>query len=415
MAKALTSAALEKLKPEAQRREIPDGLVPGLYFIVQPTGMKSWACRYRYAGKPVKMTIGPYPTFDLNAARTEARMALQMVHKNIDPARAKLEARIAAAQQDDFAAVAKLFIERAQRPRRRTWMETARALGLAPDPQDPDRMIVIKGGLVDTWGRRKLADLSRRDVIAVIDDAMKRGPYASNRLLAHLRTLFNWALSRDLISVSPCAGVQPQGQEQSRDRVLCDDELKRVWTACTDIGWPFGPITKLLILTGARREEVAQMAWQELDLDAGLWTLPASRAKNNVQHEVPLSAAAVDILKALPKKKGIKLLFTTTGDTPVSGFSKFKDKLDQRSGVTNWRTHDLRRTVATGLAKLGIQLPVIEKVLNHASGSFAGIVGVYQKHSFADEKRAALDKWARHVMTLVDGKPATVIKLRHRS
>jgi integrase len=415
MAKALTTAAIEKLKPdekEKKRREIPDGLVPGLYFIVQPTGAKSWAVRYRYGNpaKPVKLTLGPYPAFDLAAARRDARLALQTVHRGQDPARVRLERRLAEAAKDDFGTVAKLFIERAQRPKRRSWQETARALGLAPDKDDPEKLVVIKGGLVARWGTRKLVDLSRRDIIAAIDDAMERGPYAANRTLAHLRTLFNWAMSRDLIAVSPCAGVEPPGEEKKRSRWLSDDELTRVWKACTD--WPFGPITRLLILTGQRREEVAQMEWSEIDLDAALWTLPAARAKNNEEHEVPLSAAAVDIIKALPpRKKGVKLVFTTTGDTPVSGFSRFKDRLDEKTAVKDWRIHDIRRTVATGLAKLGVNLPVIEKVLNHASGSFAGIVGVYQQHSFADEKRAALDKWARHVMTLVEGKPAKVVSI----
>jgi integrase len=412
MAKALTIAAIEKLKPAAERREIPDGLVHGLYFIIQPTGAKSWAVRYRFAGKPVKLTIGPYPAFDLAAARKEASLALQMVHRGQDPARARLERRIAAAAQDDFASVARLFIERQQRPKRRTWQVTARAFGLAPAPQDPERLIAIKGGLADKWGNRKMADLSRRDIIAAIDDAQDRGPYAQNRLLAHLRTLFNWALSRDMIASSPCAGVKPPGDEKSRDRVLGDDELTRVWKACSDIGWPFGPITQLLILTGQRREEVAQMEWGELDLDERTWTLPAARVKNNREHEVPLSAAAVDIIKGLRQVKGSKFVFTTVGETTVKGFSKYKDRLDEKSGVNDWRIHDLRRTVASGMARLGINLPVIEKVLNHASGSFAGIVGVYQKHSFADEKRAALNAWSRHVMTLVAGEPAKVLNMR---
>src|SRR5262249_23623278 len=153
-----------------------------------------------------------------------------------------------------------------------------------------------------------------------------------------------------------------------------------------------------------------------LDLIGRLWTLPRERIKTNRPHEVALSAPAVDILKSAPRLAGSDLVFTTNGATPVSGYSKAKRHINALlpADMSSWRLHDLRRTAASGMARLGISLPVIEKVLNHASGSFAGIVGVYQRHSFADEKRAALEAWGRHIDALVSGKPAKVVRLRER-
>ena len=255
-------------------------------------------------------------------------------------------------------------------------------------------------------------EITRREVLDVLDRVVDGGaPISANRTLAAMRKLFNWCVARDIIAVSPCAGVKPPTAERSRDRVLSDDELRLVWRAADKIAWPFGLLVKLLALTGQRRDEVAKMRWDELDLEAGLWTLPRERVKTDQPHEVALSAASVNVLKSVPRIAGSSFVFTTNGTAPSSGYSKGKRKLDALlpSDMPDWRLHDLRRTVASGMARLGIHLPVIEKVLNHASGSFAGIVGVYQRHSFAEEKRAALDAWGHHIEQLVGSKPARVL------
>lgn len=418
MSERLTAAAVAKIKPDPnQRREIPDGLLTGLYLVVQPSGSKSWAVRYRHGGKPRKHTLGSYPALELADARQAARKALLSVQKGTDPAQEK---RRKAETDDTFGGAARKWIERAQKPHNRSWKETARLLGLVPDktkPEaaaDPKSFIAKKGGLVAKWGDRKLSDIRKADIIAVLDDIVDRGaPIAANRTLAALRTLFGWSVGRDLMETSPCVGVKPPAAETSRDRVLTDDELVRVWKAAAESGWPFGSIVQLLALTGQRRDEVAEMEWAEVDRERKLWTLPRGRVKNDNGHEVPLSDAAIEILEAAPRVKGCQFVFSTNGKTPVSGFAKAKDRLDEKSAVTGWRLHDLRRTVASGMARLGINLPVIEKIMNHSSGSFAGIVGVYQRHEYADEKRAALDAWARFVMSLVEDKPAdNVVALR---
>jgi integrase len=402
MSKALTARTVEAMKPGPARREIPDGLLPGHYLIIQPSGNRSWAVRYRSNGRPRKHTLGSYPAIDLATARKLAGAVLRKVAEGGDPGRDKKQAR--APKADSIEAVAVQFIERhckrANRPR--TAEETDRLLRLHVLPR---------------WRGRTVHEVTRRDVLDVLDRVVDGGaPIAANRTFAAVRKLFNWCVARDIIAASPCAGVKPPTAERSRDRVLSDHELRLVWQAAEKIGWPFGPLVKLLALTGQRRDEVAQMRWDELDLEAALWTLPRERVKTDQPHEVPLSPAAVKVLKPVPRIAGSPFVFTTNGKAPSSGYSKGKRRLDALlpREMPDWRLHDLRRTAASGMARLGIDLPVIEKVLNHASGSFAGIVGVYQRHSFAEEKCAALDAWGHHVEQLVDGKSAKVLPMRGR-
>ena len=249
----------------------------------------------------------------------------------------------------------------------------------------------------------------------------------ANRTLAVFRKLCNWAVSKDIIAASPCLGIEAPTGERSRDRVLGDEEIKLAWQAFELIGGPFGPVCKLLLLTGARRDEVASMEWRELDLEAKVWRLPKERTKNKRPHEISLSGAAVEIIKGLPRIEGRSgLVFSTTGKTSVSGFSRAKTAIDRHIAETlrkeaetrgedsaeikapeQWQVHDLRRTVATNLQKLGVKLEVTEAVLNHVSGSRAGIVGIYQRHEYAAEKRAALDAWARRLEEIVSGAGAS--------
>jgi integrase len=271
-------------------------------------------------------------------------------------------------------------------------------------------------------------------VIELLDRLTDRGVGSmTNRVFSIIRKLFNWCISRDLLMVSPCAGVRPPVPEVRRDRVLTDDELRWFWKATDKLGLPFGPLFKMLALTGQRLSEVAGMAPGEVKAKERLWTIPKARVKNNQEHDVPLSDAALAIIEAMPKIKGDAghvYVFTTTGNSPVSGWSRAKNNLDkamleiarqeaEEAGddpaavtIPEWRLHDLRRTAASGMGRLGIHLPVTEKVLNHTSGSFAGIVGVYQRHTFADEKRQALDAWARFVASVVDKPADNVVPLR---
>jgi integrase len=186
---------------------------------------------------------------------------------------------------------------------------------------------------------------------------------------------------------------------RSRDRVLSDDELAPVWCAACAMPAPFGSAIRLLILTGARREEIGRLTWKEIQGDT--IRLTGERTKTDTAHAIPLSECARNILGAVPRIGRARFVFTTTGETPVSGWSKAKSALDVRTGaLPGWRIHDLRRTIATGLQRLGFKLEIIEAVLGHTSGSRAGIVGVYQRHSFIEEKREALEAWSRYVTLL---------------
>jgi integrase len=439
MTKALTAKRIETVQATSSRQEIPDGLLVGLYLVVQPSGARSFAVRYRYAGQPRKLTLGAFPAINLETARTLGAKALRAAAEGRDPATEKQSAKGDAKRQaaeeirgkrDLFENVARDFIERhaMKSNRETTWRETARILGFKPDPDNAGKLLVVepqKGKpptVLQLWNGRKVQDITKRDVITLLDTVRDRAPVMANRNLAAVRKLFNWCLARDVIQISPCTLIEPPAPERSRDRILSDDELRLVWNAAGKDPSPFGPLVKLLMLTGQRLGEVGGLRWDELDLKNKLWTLPAERVKNGERHEVPLSDAAIEIFTALPRVKTTKgFVFTTTRDAAVSGFSRAKDRLDAavKASLTkgakppeHWTFHDLRRTMASGMARLGIQLPVIEKVLNHTSGTFRGVVGVYQRHSFAEEKRQALDAWASFVQSTVSGKqPANVIPL----
>jgi integrase len=398
----LTIRSVEAIKPGPVRQEIPDSFLPGLYLIQQPSGAKSWAVRYRHQGTPRKLTLGAYPALGLKDARQLAGKALRGVAEGRDPGREKILAR--AAKADSVDRTVEDFLERHVRRsnRPRTAQETER---------------LLRQHVLPRWRGRMVHEITRRDVLDALDRVVDGGaPIAANRVLAAVRKFFNWCVARDILAASPCAGVKPPTAERARDRVLSDDELRLVWQAADKLGGTFGPLVKLLALTGQRRDEVAGLRWDELDLDARLWTLRPARTKNNQPHEVPLSKAALAVLKNVPHVAASPFVFTTNGGaSPASGYSKNKRRLDALlpGDMPSWRLHDLRRSCASGMARLGINLPVIEKVLNHASGSFAGIVGVYQRHSFANEKRAALEAWGNFVSALVESKPASkVVRLR---
>jgi integrase len=377
-----TTRSVEATKPAAVRKEIPDAIMRGLYLIVQPSGVRSWAVRYRHHGKSRKLTIGGYPVFNLAQAREAAGRALRQIAEGRDPGHERQEARA-----DTIEAVAAQFIERySKRHNRVRTVATNEAL--------------LRRHVLPRWRGRTVHDIKRRDVIDLVDAVAREHPIGANRVHSVVSKMFNWALASDIIETSPCVGVKRPSAERARERVLDDDELHRVWCGAASLGFPWGSITQLLLLTGARRDEVAMMRWSEVDLGKRLWTLPSERTKNGKVHTVPLSDAAKAVLASVPRAGGY-VFASPSGGHP--SHSHAKTLLDKAVGdIAPWRFHDLRRTVASGLARLGVNLPVIEKILNHTSGSFSGIVGVYQRHDFADEKRKALELWAQHVDSLTN-------------
>ncbi|MCJ2108619.1 tyrosine-type recombinase/integrase [Methylobacterium sp. E-041] len=247
-----------------------------------------------------------------------------------------------------------------------------------------------------------LASVRRADVAEQLRKITSgSGPQAALRARRTLSTVYVWAIGEGLTESNPVVGTNAPAVEVRRERVLTDDELAAVWAACPPTN-DFGRIVRLLILTGARRDEVAGLRWSEIDTAGEVWRLPAARTKNKRPHEVPLSPAALEVLEAAPRLVGRPYAFGT-GQGPFSGFSRAKARLDEQLGFAEpWRVHDLRRTAASGMQRLGTSVEVVEKALNHVSGTFGGIVGVYQRHDYAVERRAALDAWAAHVLKLAE-------------
>ena len=416
MAKLLTQLAVKAAKPkrgsagEVRRAEYPDPGCTGLYLIVQPSGVKSWALRYRFNGKSRKLTLGSASDrgLTLASARKAAVDARCKIEQGIDPVAEKQDARAAAARRaalqraDSVAGLAEQFLELYAKPRTR-----ARTYRQTED--------VLHRLVLPAWRGRSVHDIRRRDVIALIDNiALRNGTQMAGKALAVLGKFFAWLIARDVLDASPCRGVERPAANPPRDRVLDDSEIATLWRACSQVG-AAGAAVRLLLATGCRRGEVFGMCWSEVDTAGLLWNLPRERVKNGVPHTVPLSKQAWDIIAAQPRFVGCDLVFTGDGRRPVGGHSRLKRDLDERTKFSQpWTLHDVRRSVASGMQRLGIRVEVIEQILNHRSGTFRGIVGVYQRHDYLNEKRDALQRWANHVEGLVSGKPADVEPLGAR-
>jgi integrase len=243
--------------------------------------------------------------------------------------------------------------------------------------------------------------------------AKANGKVATARARTVLSTFFTWCMRQGIAESNPTIGTEAPKQPAARDRVLDDQELAAVWRACADD--EFGKIVRLLILTGCRRQEIGGMRQSELDLDAVTWTLPKERAKNKRAHTLPLHGLALSIVKSIPMRIGRDHLF---GDYSPEGFTAwYKPKLvlDRDSHVTDWDLHDIRRTVATGMANLGVLPHVVEAALNHVSGAKAGVAGIYNRSSYEREVRAALAAWEDQVRALITGEPARVVPFEKRA
>lgn len=395
----LTKTVVTEAKPGGKDAFLWDEKVPGFGLKVTPAGAKVFIYQYRLGGRgsPVRRyTIGKFVPFTVEQARKRAEDLAHMVRKQIDPQREKVET---ARRNVDLAF--KPYVERfAEGYLQSRWRSSHR-----------DGHALLLNYAVPILGNRPITDIQRSDVRSVI--AATEGKVATAHLLfAVLRRMFRWAVNEGDLSRSPMEGMEAPPLPTSRDRVLADAELVEVWRATEQTPYPFGPMVRLLILTGARRDEIACLDWAELDRTARIWKLPPARAKNNIAAMQPLSELAIAELDSIAKGEGWPtdgLVFTTTGKTAVSGFSKAKARLDKLADLkAPWRLHDLRRTVATGLQRLGVRFEVTEAVLNHVSGARSGVAGIYQRHDWANEKATALQAWADHVAGLLAGEvPAT--------
>jgi integrase len=308
-----------------------------------------------------------------------------------------------------YPALVTRYIDEYARARTRRWRRVARTLGV-------DGAEVIPASLAHRWRAKRVAALTRDDIADVVDEIRLHGVPGTGRrsagttdsLARHahgiLSSFFAWCVSQRVIDANPCLGVSLPPMRVPRERVLTDGEIVAFWRACDELDAPMRSVFRLLLMCGQRRSEVARMTWDEVV--GNVWTLPAARTKNKREHTVPLTAAALDIIEAMPRL--CPYVFTNDGTRPVSDFSGAKTRVAKVMGTSSWTLHDLRRTAATGMARAGADLHVIERALNHVSGSFGGIVGVYQRYRYADEVRRALEAWETLLMGIVSGKVVSV-------
>lgn len=406
----LTQRKIEALvcEPGKRDRMVADDDQRGLMVRVTAAGSKTYLAQFTVGGTKRRVPLGSCAAISLAAAREAAAGIMGEVAKGNDPAADRKAAATAQKAQEarDALTLAVLIADwdrlhlDGRAPRYRT--EAVRALKVAFTKH------------LDL----PAAALDRKAVVKVLDGLSAAGSASmASRTAAYGRACYQWAMKRGSLEANPFT-LLPVAETEKRDRVLSDEELVAVWNSA-DPATTFGAIVRTLILTGQRREEVGGMTWDEIAPDLTLWTIPRERAKNDQAHRVPLSAPVADLLRTRPRLSDCDHVFfgrhrRTKGEDgadamvmgPFNGWSKSKERLDAASGVKDWRLHDLRRTMATGLQRLGVRLEVTEAVLNHVAGSRAGIVGVYQRHTWADEKRAALDAWAARVMGIVDGRTA---------
>lgn len=390
--KALTAISITALKPKKTRYEKPDAGARGLSVVVHPSGRKRFVVRYRFNGVQKKLTL--QGGIELSVARKLCADAMHEVAQGRDPSEVRKTAKqkAAAAQADTVDQLWQLYLDRHLK-KNRAW-------------EQADHL--FRKNVLEVWSGKVVHDIKRRDVIDLVERIAERAPVLANRVHSAMTTFFNFLTARDIIAVSPCSGVKRPSKETPRDRALDDDEIVALWKAA-DAAGPHAAIVRLLLLTGERWGEVAGMKWSELDRKGGTWALPPERTKNKRRHVVPLPPQAWAIIEAMPRIGDSDLVFTSDGK-PLGGGKWAKQKIDAvMKPATPWVFHDIRRSVATGMQRIGVAMHVIGKALNHVSGTFGGIVSVYQTHSYAAEVQVALQKWADHIGQLLTGEAATVV------
>jgi integrase len=372
----LTDASVQRFKIPAQgQTEIFDLGYPGLALRIGNGGAKSFILFYRHNGRLTRRTIGRWPQVSLADAREAWRKTREAVARGDNP----------------VSPGSRLFEHAVEDWLRRDVATRNKALSA----YQVTRM--VERDLLPAWRGRPVSSITKSDVIALFDGVHDRAPVKARRLYASTSRMFKWLTGRGTISVNPMLGVEKLGTDRARERVLSDEELASVWRATSGTD-PYWQALRLLILTGARREEIGRLKWSEIQGDTVY--LSGARTKNGEPHLIPLSDPARELLRNLPRIAG-EYVFTITGDKPLGNWSRAKERLDAACGVNGWRVHDIRRTVATGMQKLGVGLQTVETLLGHTSGSRAGIVKIYQTHDYLKERREAVALWGAHVMSKV--------------
>lgn len=376
----LTDKYVQNLKPNPQRRiEVRDEVLIGFALRVSARGRKTFYYSRRINGRVRPIRLGDYGVLSLSEARDQARE----IAYQIETGSFERSGEVCNEACPSLGQIIPDYIEKHAKVHNKDWSRKAAHL---------KKFSSLYG--------KPLDQIKRRDVVTVVDEIATRTPVGANRALAHFRHLMNWSVDRGLIDASPVTRIKAPAKERARERVLSDHELADLWRACDVEGYPFGDCIKLLILTGQRRAEVAEMRWSEIDLERRVWALPSARSKNGQQHEIPLTDVMIDLLQSAPRFVQSDYVFTTNGRSPISGFGRFKQRLDKTltAFTQPWIFHDLRRTFSTNLAMLGVPQPVTEALLNHQSGVVSGVAAIYNRYQYAEEKRVALEGWCQHLL-----------------
>lgn len=411
-----TDAGIKALKPRAERYiEWADG-TPGFGLRVSPQGRKSWVFMYRFEGRARMMTLGSFPEVGLAAARKAYGEAFEQAELGNDPAAGKVRGNKEDREAPTVATLVDEYMERWAKQRKRSWREDDR---------------ILRRDVVPEWGRRRARDITRRDVLALLDGIVERGaPIQANRTLAVVRRMFNFAIERDMVEASPCHRVKAPAKETQKDRVLATDEIRAFWSGLDHPEAEIHPLMKLalrlMLATIQRKGEVVSARWQDIDREAGVWTIPGGMAKNGQAHRVHLSRLALDILddverltteppkgerKRLPLSEHVFHSRRTGGPLTPEAVSRAVSRNLSRFEIPAFTPHDLRRTGASHMTAMGIPRLTVSKVLNHVE---KGVTAIYDRHSYDPEKRQALDAWGARLSEIVSGKkaPDNVVPLR---
>jgi len=397
MAEKLTQTLIKGLayQGDGKQKDIRwDNLITGFGIRIYPTGKKSFIISYRDKGKKHLYTIGQYGKITLEQAREIAKKRFGDVADNKNP----LLERKADRKKNKWTVrtAFKDFLNKYAKKRTKNWKEAKR---------------IFEKDVFPAIGRKPIDEVDKDDILKILDKIENRGAgVMANRSLAHMRKFFNWCVERNLIAYSPAFKIAAPAPNPTRERVLTNYEVRDIWQASFKLGYPFGDLTRFLILTGQRRGETSAIRWQDYDEKKKLWIIPREFTKSDREHYVPLSEMAIEIINNTPKMG--EYIFTSSGDRPFENFSRSKNMLDTRVNqickktklmkINDWRIHDLRRTAASGMASLKTPPHVIEKILNHSSGIISGVAAVYNRYQYQDEMREALDDWADHVYELVN-------------
>lgn len=391
-----TDRSIKALKPKETRYEVMEDGRKGLRLRVSPTGSKAWLFVYRRGGKVTRITLGKYPEMALAEAHEELARLRALLRKGTDPGQAERVARLEEIRAPTVTQLGELYIERYAKVHKRAWREDER---------------ILNKDVLPRWGHIKAKDITRGDLIALLDDLVDRGaPIMANRTLATVRKMFNYAMERSILETSPCVAVKAPGKETQRDRVLSEEEIRTFWAALDGINASLAIrcVLKLQLVTAQRKGEVVAAEWSEIAGD--WWTIPAEKAKNGLAHRVPLSALARAVLEEIPRL-GERYLFPSRSDgKPLldTSVDHAVQKHREAFGIPHFTPHDLRRTAASHMAAMGISRLVLSKILNHVE---TGITAVYDRHSYDGEKHLALDAWARKLESIIHGASSNVVAL----